>query len=102
MLAREFRSFNEDQYALVLIGIWYAGLPNGRSRKIVEKTLDAHPALKKAHPFLSLPSVDLLNVSPKREAWVLDALWGNFMATGDCWPVINIISVLPWIDARKK
>lgn len=102
MLVREFSSFNEEQYALLLIGIWYADLPHDQSRKIVAKALERHPALKKTHPFLLQSSVDLLAVSPKRGAWVLDALWGNFMATGDKRPVINIISVLPWMDESKK
>lgn len=101
-LIREFSSFNEAQYALLLVGIWYADLPHDRSRKIVAKALERYPALKKNYPFLMQPSVDLLTVSPKRGVWVLDALWGNFMATGDQRPVINIISVLPWMDESKK
>ena len=31
---------------------------------------------------------------------MLDALWGNFMATGDNAPVVRIISALPWIHVR--
>jgi len=33
-------------------------------------------------------------------AWVLDALWGNFMATGSKKPVERIMAVLPWVDVK--
>ena len=33
-------------------------------------------------------------------AWVLDALWGNFMATGNKAPVQRIMTTLPWIDVK--
>ena len=101
-LVTEFDSIDENQYSLFLIGIWYADLPNYQSQKLVSAALARHPALKKPYPFLQQPPVDLLTVPAKNGPWVLDALWGNFMATGDSRPVINIISVLPWIDVSKK
>jgi hypothetical protein len=32
--------------------------------------------------------------------WVLDALWGKFMATGERAPVERIITTLPWLDIK--
>lgn len=42
----------------------------------------------------------LLELPLEQGPWVLDALWGNFMATGDDAPVARIISALPWINVR--
>ena len=42
----------------------------------------------------------LLELPVEQGPWVLDALWGYFMATGDDAPVVRIISALPWVNVR--
>ncbi len=102
LMVKKFDSIEDEKYALFLIGIWYANLPGGKSRLLIANALKRHPNIESKYSFLHDPSVDLLVVSPQKGPWVLDALWGNFMATGKSQPVINIISVLPWIDESKK
>lgn len=101
-LVSELRSLDEQQYGLILVGIWYADLPNNESMKIVSQELNSYANLKAKYAFLLSVPVNILSVSPKQGPWVLDAMWGYFFATGSSEPVINIISILPWIDESKK
>ena len=42
----------------------------------------------------------LLEIPLEQGPWVLDALWGYFMAAGDEAPVARIITALPWVNIR--
>ena len=43
---------------------------------------------------------NLLELPLERGPWVLDALWGYFMATGDDAPLARIMAALPWVNVR--
>ena len=74
-----------------LLGLWHAD--SREAKRQANIFLLQHPDLKflvkgrKMQPFIGVP-ID--------HPMVLDALWGDFMATGEAAPVERIIAVLPW------
>lgn len=68
----------------------------------MDQALTRHPDIARRYDFLMREPADLLTVSTERGPWVLDALWGNFFATGDAGPLLRIIAALPWIDESRK
>lgn len=95
----QFSSFKEQHLKVIVLGLWYADLPE--SRKTVYALLDKHPNLKDSLSYLYEGAPITVEQIPLAQgAWVLDALWGNFMATGDKTPVERIITALPWIDVK--
>lgn len=100
IFAKDLSTLDEKQYSIILIGIWYADVPN--SKNVIETSLKDHPNIKNKYEFLSTNPVSLLSVPARRGPWVLDAMWGYFFATGEDDPIIKIISVLPWIDESKE
>lgn len=92
-------SLEESHLGVVVLGLWYANLPD--SQKRVYAILENHPDLKRQFGYLSQGSPTPVEKIPLEQgAWVLDALWGNFMATGNKTPVQRIMTTLPWIDAK--
>ena len=90
---------NKSHIGVVVLGIWYANLPE--SKEIVYGILENNPALKKEIEFLYRGNpMEIVNIPLEQGPWVLDALWGNFMATGNKAPVERIITALPWIDTK--
>ena len=92
-------SLKEEHLGVVVLGIWYANLPE--SQNIAYTILDNHPSLNKQFVFLREGKPMTVDQIPVEQgAWVLDALWGKFMATGRKEPVERIMAVLPWIDIK--
>ena len=92
-------SLNDSHFGVVVLGLWYADLPD--SQKRVYEILEQRPKLKEELSFLSKGTPTPVEEIPLEEgAWVLDSLWGNFMATGSKTPVVRIMSTLPWIDVK--
>ena len=92
-------SLDESHFGVVVLGLWYADLPN--SQKRVYEILEKLPQLKEEFSFLSEGTPMPIEKIPLEQGpWVLDALWGNFMATGNKTPVVRIMSTLPWIDVK--
>jgi hypothetical protein len=87
---------NDMQMTNVLQGIWFTGLPDAKAR--IHTLLDNNPRLKPSFTFAyhAQPD-DIENLSLNAGAWVIDALWGKFMATGDDY-VINKIVIAASID----
>lgn len=84
---------------VVVLGLWYADLPDSKQRAYA--LLEQHPTLKQKFGYLYQESpTPIENIPLERGPWVLDALWGNFMATGSKTPVVRIMSALPWIDGK--
>lgn len=87
----------EDQAVLVL-GLWYSGLPEAKA-----KLRDIAPRLPAQEKLIaSLVNNDQLRLTEiplEQGAWVLDALWGHFSATGDEAPVKRVIAALAWANA---
>jgi hypothetical protein len=89
----------ESHLRVVVLGLWYANLPDSKNR--VYAILDKHPSLKKEFGYLYQGSPMPVEEIPLEQGpWVLDALWGNFMATGSKTPVLRIAMALPWIDVK--
>ena len=92
-------SLKEQHLGVVVLGVWYAALPE--SQKTAYALLEKHPKLKPNFEFLYKGAPMTVEQIPLEQGpWVLDALWGKFMATGDGAPVERIISTLPWIDVK--
>ena len=96
---KELRSLKEKHLRVVVLGLWYSGLPDSKSR--VSALLDKHPKLKLDFSFINQGSPMTVEQIPLEQGpWVLDALWGKFMATGESAPVERIITTLPWLDIK--
>ncbi len=92
-------SIKEARLGVVVLGLWYADLPD--SQKRVYAILEKHPKLKQQFEYLYHGSpMPVEKIPLEQGAWVLDTLWGNFMATGDKTPVVRIMSALPWFDVK--
>jgi len=92
-------SLKESHLGVVVLGLWYANLPDSQQR--VYEILEKHPNLKQELSYLYKGSPMPIEEIPLEQGpWVLDALWGNFMATGSKAPVVRIMSTLPWIDVK--
>jgi hypothetical protein len=96
---KELRKLKEEQLGVVVLGIWYSGLPDSKSR--VSVLLDQHPKLRPEFSFIDqgLP-MTVEQIPFEQGSWVLDALWGKFMATGERTLVERIITTLPWLDIK--
>lgn len=92
-------ALKESHLGVVVLGLWYADLPDSQQR--VYALLDQHPDVKVQFRFLyqGVP-MPVEKIPLEQGPWVLDALWGNFMATGNKAPVVRIMQALPWIDTK--
>jgi hypothetical protein len=98
-LAKQFATLAKVDQPVVILGVWYSGHPE--AKPLLErflKTMPAHKAMIE-HLLASAP-LGLLELPLEEGPWVLDALWGYFMATGDAAPVARIITALPWVNIR--
>lgn len=92
-------SVKEEHLGAVVLGLWYANLPE--SQALAYTMLDKHPSLNSEFAFLREGSPMSVEEIPLEQGpWVLDALWGNFLATGKKEPVERIMAALPWIDIK--
>ena len=98
-LAEQLTSLPEVDQPVLILGVWYSANPD--AKPLLERLTKSMPNHKKMIDQLLVngrPS--LLDLPLEQGTWVLDALWGNFMATGDDAPVARIISALPWVNVR--
>jgi len=92
-------SLEDEHLGVVVLGIWYSNLPE--SQRLAYGILDKHPKLNQQFAFLRKGSpVPIDKIPLENGPWVLDALWGNFMATGRKKPVERIMAALPWVDVK--
>ncbi|MDT3778607.1 hypothetical protein PJI16_13655 [Nitrospira sp. MA-1] len=94
-----FKTLPDSKYRVMVLSLWYANFTNSKTRVhgILQKrqTLtDDLNILFENNP-MSVTEIPL-----EKGAWVLDSLWGNFMATGNKEPVARIIEALPWFDVK--
>ena len=95
----QLSSLKESSLGVVVLGLWYAALPE--SQKTAYALLEKHPKLKPNFEYLYKGAPITVEQIPLEQGpWVLDVMWGKFMATGDSAPVERIISTLPWIDVK--
>lgn len=98
-LAEQLTSLPEVDQPVLILGIWYSAYPE--AKPLLERLTKSMPQHKEMiDHLLANDRPGLLDLPLEQGPWVLDALWGNFMATGDDAPVARIISALPWINVR--
>jgi hypothetical protein len=96
---RDIGTLSDKHFSVVVFGLWYADLPDSKARVVA--VLAKHPKLKSEFAFINQGAPMTIEQIPLEQGpWVLDALWGKFMATGESAPVERIISTLPWIDVK--
>jgi hypothetical protein len=99
LLAERLASLPEIDQPVLVLGIWYSG--HTATKPLLKTLLKSMPAHKEMiEGFLAKTPPRLLDLPLEQGPWVLDALWGYFMATGDDSPVVRIISALPWVNVR--
>lgn len=92
-------SIKEEHLGVVVLGLWYANLRE--SQAWTYAMLDKHPRLNDEFAFLQKGSpMPVTKLPLEQGAWVLDVLWGDFMATGKKEPVERIMTALPWVDVK--
>lgn len=95
----ELSSLDDKYFGVVVLGLWYANLPTSQTQ--VYSFLETRPKLKSDYGSLYSGSPMVIESIPLEQGpWVLDALWGKFMATGRDEPVERIITALPWRDIK--
>jgi hypothetical protein len=98
-LAQRLSFLPEDEQSVLLLGLWYSGIPDANS--ILKEISAAMPGHEGRIRFLlATPAPRIVEMPPDQGAWVLDAWWGYFLATGDELPVRAVIAVLPWVEVR--
>jgi hypothetical protein len=84
---------NAKEGALLARALWYSGLPDASARveALVKNNPVAQAALPPGNP------VDLLAMPLDAEHdWGIEALWGNYLATGQDAPLARLTITLPW------
>lgn len=96
---RRMATMPENDQPVVIFGLWYSGHPD--TRKLLAQAAKEMPSQRQAvEQLLSSTAPRLTEIPLEQGAWVLDMLWGNFIATGDEAPILRIISALPWSQRR--
>jgi hypothetical protein len=89
----------ESDQPIVVFGIWYSGLP--QTKPLLEQVARDMPAQREIVEQLSATTAPrMIDIPLEQGGWVLDMLWGHFIASGDEAPILRIISALPWSQAR--
>lgn len=98
-LAEQLKSLPVVDQPVLILGIWYSTYPE--AKPLLERLGKSMPKHKEMiNHLLANGRPSLLELPLEQGPWVLDALWGYFMATGDDAPVARIISALPWVNVR--
>ena len=96
-LIKDLTALPEDEQKILILGIWYSGRPD--TKKLLEGLLVTMPQHKaNIESLLQGQQVLLTQISLEQGPWIIDALWANFMATGDSEPVKRVITALPWVN----
>lgn len=95
----ELESIKPDHFSVVVLGLWYAKLPN--SREMVYEILDSNEKLSERFAYLKEGApIRITEIPIEQGPWVLDALWGQFFASGSSDAIERIVQALPWIDVK--
>lgn len=99
ILSSSLPRLSEKAQQVVVLGVWYSDYPG--ASQVLSRIQLAYPSLKSGiDALLASKRLSVFDVPLERGPWVLDMLWGNFMATGDSAPVVRLISALPWSTAK--
>ncbi|WNM58287.1 hypothetical protein [Candidatus Nitrospira allomarina] len=89
----------DSKYRVLVLSLWYANLTNSKTR--VHGILQKRQALMDDfNIFFESNPISVTEIPLEKGPWVLDSLWGNFMATGKKEPVARIIEALPWFNVK--
>ena len=92
-LSTELLFLPEREQPIIVRAIWYSGLADARS--ILGELLPSLPSERRyIEELLSHNPPRVTELEPEQGSWVMDMLWGFFMATGSEEPVARIIGVL--------
>ncbi|QQR69486.1 MAG: hypothetical protein IPI58_02075 [Alphaproteobacteria bacterium] len=98
-LAKYLVSLPHADQHMVILSIWYSSYPD--AEHLLQNIKTSIPQHKEIiDKLLANNRPSLLELPMEKGPWVLDMLWGYFMATGDEAPVVRIITALPWINIR--
>lgn len=98
-LAEQLASLPDSDQPVVIFGLWYSA--HAAAPALLQKLATAMPAHKEMiDRLLGSARLRLLDMPLEQGPWVLDALWGYFMATGDVAPLGRIMTALPWVNLR--
>jgi hypothetical protein len=98
-LAEQLKSLPVVDQPVLILGIWYSAYPEAKPLlERLRKSMPKHQEM--IDNLLANGRPSLLELPLEQGPWVLDALWGYFMATGDEAPIARIISALPWVNVR--
>lgn len=98
-LAKQLSTLPASDQPVLVLGIWYSGHPD--TKKLIADLARSLPSQRVAIRSLTKGTPPrLTDISLEEGPWVLDALWGYFMATGDEAPVVRIMAALPWVEVR--
>lgn len=90
-----------DHRSLVLLGLWHTG--QAEAAAIVKAAIAGDPAIEANLGFLSSRVAQHVTALPLEQGhWVLNTLWGYYLATGDERAVIRVIQVLPWVEHMDR
>lgn len=85
----------------VIAGLWYSGAPGSipalkkyASRMPSQQAVIAERVARRSQGIAAVPL--------ENGAWAVDALWGNFSATGKDAPVVRIMTALPWTTLKQS
>jgi len=96
---QQLKTIKPRDYGIIILGIWYAKLH--QSQKVVYEILDSNETLNKQFAYLRRGNpIEIAEIPLEQGPWVLDALWGQFSATGKKYPVARIAEALHWIDIK--
>jgi len=95
-LVEQMAAYSGIERSGLVLGMWFSGLHN--ARLLLEPLMQPESSQQAAaaQSILSRMPRELTEVPFEHGPWVLDALWGKFMATGDDAPVVRVMSALPW------
>jgi hypothetical protein len=98
-LLNSLNDIPENHYGVVILGVWYSNLPN--SQEEVYRALDGNEKLNTQFEYLRKGKPMALHTIPLEQGpWVLDALWGDYSATGNAKSVERISEALEWSEIK--
>ncbi len=90
-----------EDLAILVSGLWYSNA--SASRAALVKYAPRMPSQRELMGGrVDEPSPGMLGIPLEQGPWVLDALWGNFFATGKEDPVVRLMTALPWTTVEQK
>lgn len=89
----------ESDQPIVVFGIWYSGLAETKAL-LAQAGRDMPSQRQSIEQLSAMTPPRLIDLPLEQGGWVLDVLWGHFIATGDEAPILRIISAVPWSQTR--